>query len=93
VVASWHNDFFLLFKLITISDLLWEPVAQPAQILGAEIFEFGRKTVFCLGLRPSKREVPRYATNFWGMAPWALLATPVMGVVQICTSTQQQCDF
>jgi len=42
---------------------------------GAKMFDFRQATVFCLGYRPSKHKMTRYANNLGGVVPWAPLAT------------------
>jgi len=43
-------------------------------ILGVQKFDFRRVTVFCLGYRPSKHKMTRYAKNLGVMAPWLRLS-------------------
>ena len=55
-------------------------VAKPAlNFLGAKMFDFRRVRVFCLGCRLPKHEMTIHAKNSGGMAPWAPLATPIIG--------------
>ena len=71
--APFHSALPVLPQLKTLS-FQWpsEPkhLEEANQFGGAKMFDFGRKTVFCLGHSSSKYEMTRYAKNFGVMAPW-----------------------
>jgi len=46
--------------------------------LGGNIFDFGRKTIFCLGHRPSTDEIIKYAKNFGGHGSQGSMATSMV---------------
>jgi len=54
-------------------------------LVGAKMYDFRRMTLFCLEKRLSKDKMTIFP-NIWGaMAPLVPLATPMSGMLNICS--------